>query len=93
LLSIGRSHSHVPSQILGGKLNLGAHNGLAAVRACKAKWWVGTHDEVKKGAGIVSVVLRRKAWSVEDALKQAKLTDASDMKYVMLGSGESLVLD
>ncbi|KAK8051788.1 hypothetical protein PG993_003173 [Apiospora rasikravindrae] len=33
------------------QLNLGALNGLEAVRASGAKYWIATHDEEKKGAG------------------------------------------
>src|SRR6266487_2830802 len=36
------------------QLNLGAHNGLKVQRMTRAKYWIGTHDEVKRGRGIVS---------------------------------------
>jgi hypothetical protein len=52
-----------------GQLNLGAHNGLAVQRACRAKYWVGTHDEVKKGGGLVSRMLQRTVLRVEDAVR------------------------
>lgn len=54
------------------QLNLGAHNGLKAQRVLNAKYWVGTHDEVKRGGGLVSWFLKRKVISVGDALEQEK---------------------
>jgi hypothetical protein len=33
-----------------------------------AKYWVGTHDEVKIGGGLIAPFLRRKAYSILDAL-------------------------
>ncbi|KAF4610386.1 hypothetical protein G7Y89_g15734 [Cudoniella acicularis] len=36
---------------LGAQLNMGAHNGLKVHRLLGAKYWIGTHDEVKKGGG------------------------------------------
>ncbi|KAF1851408.1 uncharacterized protein K460DRAFT_271073 [Cucurbitaria berberidis CBS 394.84] len=53
------------------QLNLGAKNGLRAQRILKAKYWVATHDEVKKGGGFISWFLQRKIWTLEDALKAA----------------------
>ena len=50
------------------QLNLGAHNGLEAQRKLNAKYWVGTHDEIKKGGGLTSWFLRRKVISVREAL-------------------------
>jgi hypothetical protein len=32
----------------------------------KAKYWVGTHDEVKIGSGLITPFLRRKACSILD---------------------------
>lgn len=52
------------------QLNLGAVNGVAAARESGAKYWVATHDEVKKGGGFVSLLLQRTAWSVTDAVKR-----------------------
>jgi len=54
------------------QLNLGAHNGLKAQRVLNAKYWVGTHDEVKRGGGLVSWFLKRKVISVGDALEQER---------------------
>src|SRR5271163_2439233 len=36
---------------LGAQLNMGAHNGLKVQRLLRAKYWIGTHDEIKKGGG------------------------------------------
>lgn len=91
---------HDVSITLMKQLNLGAHNGLKAQGILKAKYWVGTHDEVKKGAGLIGPLLRRKQHTVEDALAQAmKTAPESTAKQTMaevcwleLGNGESLVL-
>ncbi|KAF2127878.1 hypothetical protein P153DRAFT_432322, partial [Dothidotthia symphoricarpi CBS 119687] len=40
------------------QLNLGAMNGVLAQRVLRARYWVATHDEVKKGGGLVSWFLR-----------------------------------
>lgn len=75
---------------LGGKLNLGAQNGLEAVRKTKAKYWIGTHDEVKKGGGFVARVLKRRIWGVEDIMKLDGGNGEMEVRYVNLGSGETL---
>jgi hypothetical protein len=94
------NHSqHSVHQFLGGILNLGGLNAVRAVRATKARYWVDTHGEVKKGSGIVSYVLRRKAWTVEEALEAERKKDrdtgveAGNLKYYVLGSGETLQLE
>ncbi|KAL8987989.1 MAG: hypothetical protein Q9177_002871 [Variospora cf. flavescens] len=51
------------------QLNLGARNALRAQRTCGAKYWVSTHDEVKKAGGIVSRFLKRKVWTVDEVLQ------------------------
>jgi hypothetical protein len=93
------------SRWLGGKLNLGAQNGLEAVRKIKAKYWVGTHDEIKKGGGFVAWVLKRRIWGVEEAMRRegievekggndnvAMKKGEMSVKYVTLDSGESIEL-
>jgi hypothetical protein len=35
------------------QLNLGAFNAVEAARLLKSRYWIGTHDEVKKGGGLV----------------------------------------
>ncbi|TGO44668.1 hypothetical protein BOTNAR_0771g00020 [Botryotinia narcissicola] len=52
------------------QLNKGAHNGLKVQRLLNAKYWVGTHDEVKVGGGIVSWFLNRKAVTLKEALER-----------------------
>ncbi|KAF2801714.1 uncharacterized protein BDZ99DRAFT_455850 [Mytilinidion resinicola] len=79
------------------QLNLGGHNGLQAQRVLNAKYWVGTHDEVKAGLGIVSWFLRRKVVSVEEA--SSTDTNSSfgdewdDVKFEEIPNGESRVLE
>ena len=41
------------------QLNLGAENGLLVQRQLGAKYWIGTHDEVKHASGLVSWLLGR----------------------------------
>ncbi|RWA14301.1 hypothetical protein EKO27_g776 [Xylaria grammica] len=84
------------------QLNLGAVNGVAAARECGAKYWVATHDEVKKGGGFISLLLRRTSWSVAEAVKEegekglAKRMEGGEQvagyEFVELGSGDGLVL-
>ncbi|KAG8711900.1 hypothetical protein FRC09_020349 [Ceratobasidium sp. 395] len=89
---------------LGGMLNLGGLNAVRSIRATKARYWIGTHDEVKKGSGLVSYLLRRKVWTVEEALEEeekkergkgagAKEGTKVGLKYYGLGSGEILRLE
>ncbi|ORY15684.1 hypothetical protein BCR34DRAFT_477440 [Clohesyomyces aquaticus] len=86
------------------QLNLGAKNGLLAQRALRAKYWIGTHDEAKKGYGLISWFLRRKVWTLEDALKDASTalnggdTDMDeagfeDVRFEEIANGESRVLE
>lgn len=86
------------------QLNKGAHNGLKAQRLLGAKYWIGTHDELKKGGGIVSWFLKRKQITLEDAIDQEKkehgeqmkgseLENMKDVKFKDLGNGESLLLE
>lgn len=94
--------------ISGKQLNLGAHNAIAGRTLLNAKYWIGTHDEVKPGGGLASWFIRRKVISVEDAvraeaLKKARngFADASEAngvegflhpKFAELANGESMVL-
>ena len=86
------------------QLNLGAHNGLRAQRICKAKYWVSTHDEVKRARGLIAPILSRKVLTLKEALEEekrqsggklsvdSKLARIEDIKFVDLKSGESLLL-
>ncbi|KAL1795068.1 hypothetical protein ACET3X_006884 [Alternaria dauci] len=78
------------------QLNLGAKNGVLAQRILRAKYWVATHDEVKKGGGFISWFLRRKIWTVEDALKEARADDEgefTDVRFQDMRNGESRILE
>lgn len=89
------------------QLNMGAHNGLKAQRLLKPRYWLGTHDEVKKGAGLVNWFLRRKVIQLADALTfeqehesmnhselatLRKTRPLEDVHFLDLGNGESIVL-
>lgn len=89
---------------LGAQLNMGAHNGLKVQRLVGAKYWVGTHDEAKKGGGIVSWFLDRKNVSLKEAIDREKeergvemkgsvVEGLSEVRFEDLKSGESLVLE
>lgn len=77
------------------QLNLGAGNGLRAQRICRAKYWVGTHDEVKPGIGLITPFLRRAALTIEDALEKEgnAHSDAKGVNFVELGNGETFMLE
>jgi hypothetical protein len=83
---------------IGPQLNLGAHNGLKVQRLTKSKYWVGTHDEVKRGGGLVSWVLKRQVYTVKDAIeKEIENSDVdnslTNVHFAELGNGESLLLE
>jgi hypothetical protein len=88
------------------QLNLGAKNGILAQRTLRAKYWIATHDEIKKGGGLISWFLRRKVWTVEDALAEARsevdgeddamqaYTDEfDDVRFRDMANGESMILE
>jgi len=62
------------------QLNLGGHNGLQVQRALKSKYWVGTHDEVKIGGGLVKWFLNRKIITFNETLREEseKLKEKGD---------------
>ncbi|KAJ0163651.1 hypothetical protein CTA2_2637 [Colletotrichum tanaceti] len=77
------------------QLNLGAANGVRAVGETGAKYWVATHDEAKRGAGLVAPLLRRR-----DTLKEAVEAETKraadkvpEYRFVELGSGDGLLLE
>ncbi|KAH7318956.1 hypothetical protein BKA65DRAFT_409117 [Rhexocercosporidium sp. MPI-PUGE-AT-0058] len=89
---------------LGAQLNMGAHNGLKVQRLLGAKYWVGTHDEVKRGGGIVGWFLDRKNITLKEAIEREKGEKGEELKgsaveglkevrFEQLGNGESLILD
>lgn len=88
------------------QLNLGARNGVLAQGILKAKYWVATHDEVKKGGGLISWFLNRKIWTVDEALKAVSQgmymgygnpyghsNQFEDVRFQDMGNGESRVLE
>jgi hypothetical protein len=52
--------------------NLGAHNGLQAQRKLNAHYWISTHDEIKKGGGLVAWFLQRDELTLKDALEMER---------------------
>ncbi|KXT09489.1 hypothetical protein AC579_7824 [Pseudocercospora musae] len=51
------------------QLNLGAMNGLKAQRMLNAHYWLGTHDEIKRGGGLVAWFLQRDVITLKEALE------------------------
>ena len=91
---------HDVSIALSKQLNLGARNALQAQDLLHSKYWVGTHDEVKIGGGLVTPFLRRKAYTILDVIGGDTNKDAvasgspkGVSSYVDLCSGESLLLE
>ena len=92
---------HDVSIALTKQLNLGALNAIRAQKLLNARYWVGTHDEVKKGTGLIGPLLYRKQHTIEDALKQTakdasnggSSMTAKDVSWLELGNGESLLLN
>ena len=54
------------------QLNLGVYNGLKAQRVLNSSYWIGTHDEIKQGRGLVGYFIKRDVQSIKDALEQEK---------------------
>ncbi|KAI0098304.1 hypothetical protein GGR51DRAFT_432429 [Nemania sp. FL0031] len=85
------------------QLSLGGVNGVAAARACGAKYWIATHDEPKKGGGVVQWLLKFTRWSLADAVERDRQNSAgkgvegdeqvAGYEFVELGSGDGLVLE
>ncbi|KAF2758625.1 hypothetical protein EJ05DRAFT_537957 [Pseudovirgaria hyperparasitica] len=81
------------------KLNLGAHNGLQAQRKLQSRYWIGTHDEIKRGGGIVARFLRRKVITLQEAVEQEKQgmkeeerRQWADVGFLEVENGESVLL-
>lgn len=77
------------------QLNLGAMNGIRAVAESGARYWIATHDEVKKGGGMIAPMLRRTEYTLKEAMAaEAKRMLGKPPRYdfVELGSGDGLVL-
>ncbi|PQE24757.1 major facilitator superfamily protein [Rutstroemia sp. NJR-2017a BVV2] len=87
------------------QLNKGAHNGLKVQRLLDARYWVSTHDEVKRGGGLVSWFLRRRGVSVREALEgemrgeegegkgEGDRKMLGEIRFRDVGNGESLLLE
>ena len=83
-----------------GRINLGAVNGLAVMTRLGARYWVTTHDEIKKGKGLISYLLGRNELTLDEAVERAKRNcngnspapDPNRFHFAELGSGESLLL-
>ncbi|KAI1265035.1 hypothetical protein F5Y18DRAFT_55579 [Xylariaceae sp. FL1019] len=81
------------------QLNLGGLNGAAAARECRAKYWITTHDELKKGTGFITPLLRRTKWSLAEVIrKEGRKAGSTDntgpgFEFVELGSGDGLILE
>lgn len=79
------------------QLNLGALNGIQAVRTSGAKYWIATHDETKRGGGFISWLLQRTTYTRSDAVAAEKARAAeggehAPYEFIELGSGDGLVL-
>lgn len=82
------------------QINLGAQNGVQVQQALQARYWFATHDEIKKGSGIVARMIKTKKTTLDAALAEEKRQDrlteeASELvreSFAELGSGESRVL-
>lgn len=80
------------------QLNLGARNALKAQKILDAKYWVGTHDEVKVASGLVAPFIKRKVVGLQGLLNQTQngvedLSAFEDAAFVDLRSGHSLLLE
>lgn len=71
------------------QLNLGSHNGLKAQRILNAKYWIGTHDELKQGGGFVAWFLQRKVMTIKEALDEESKLLASGQKQKESGEDAS----
>ncbi|KAH7329471.1 hypothetical protein B0I35DRAFT_474076 [Stachybotrys elegans] len=79
------------------QLNLGALNGIKAVGASGARYWVATHDEVKTGGGFIAPLLMRTQYTLKEAVRHQheRLQDqgkAPRYEYLELGSGDGVML-
>lgn len=89
---------HDVSIMYAKQLNLGGLNGIDAVRASGAKYWIATHDEIKKGGGIIAPLLMRTQYTVDQARQHdhakglQEETDTSVYKFLDLSSGDGCIL-
>lgn len=71
------------------QLNLGALNGLEAVRASGARYWIATHDEVKRGGGLISWFLQRTSYTLRDAVQSEEARQAMQALQATAGERET----
>ncbi|KAK1997745.1 hypothetical protein LX36DRAFT_59546 [Colletotrichum falcatum] len=77
------------------QLNLGAMNGIKAVGQTGARYWIATHDEPKKGTGLIAPMLQRTRYTLEeaaDAEESRTKCRIPEYDFVDLGSGDGVVL-
>jgi hypothetical protein len=85
------------------QLNLGGHNGLKAHKTTRPRYWVASHDEQKKGGGLIGFILRRKVISLQETVEKAQEelaaqdgkmpVDMTDINFLEMQSGESLLME
>ena len=77
-------------------INLGAPNGIQVQRLLRPKYWMRTHDEDKKGEGLIGIMLRKKKWTLDDATEalksDEKVYDGPGPRFLDLKNGEGCVL-
>ena len=79
---------------LGQKIGLGARNGLLIQKMCNAKYFLPTHDEVKKAGGIFAPFLRRKVWTIGQIISEGDANEKScKTNYINIRCGESILLE
>ena len=82
------------------KVNLGAYNGLRAMRTCKARYWIATHDEMKEARGLIASLLKFKLHTFQEVIEHEQgqssaedlITEMGQTHFAELGSGESILL-
>jgi hypothetical protein len=85
---------HDVSITLFKQLNLGALNAIKCRQVLGlCRYWISTHDEIKLGGGILTPFLRRKVYTLKEALRaQGMDREVAGTKYAELASGESITL-
>ncbi|KAJ7890708.1 hypothetical protein B0H13DRAFT_1887470 [Mycena leptocephala] len=70
--------------------NLGALNALEAVGASGARYWIATHDEVKRGGGFIALLLDtrlRTPWRTRRGPKERRCPATMNLSSSVLGMG------
>ena len=71
---------------------MGPTSGVGLSRLFGARKWVQTHDEMKRGEGIVATMLHRREWDAESCNKLLRKEGAEDTEAIVLESGQAIVL-